>query len=116
MSRLGTITWGAERFRVGPWHGDERVAYLAVGATALVPSVSGVAEVLDRLRRDGFAKVMTSALRPHEVPAFLASGFAERERLIVLQRSLSGLPDSNSSAVRRVRPSRRRFPGRRAGR
>jgi ribosomal protein S18 acetylase RimI-like enzyme len=104
MSRLGTITWGAERFRVGPWHGDERVAYLAVATTELAPSVSGVAEVLDRLRSDGFARVMTSALRPHEVPAFLASGFAERERLIVLQRSLAAVPDPKSSAVRRVHP------------
>jgi GNAT superfamily N-acetyltransferase len=104
MSRLGTITWGAERFRVGPWHGDERVAYLAVGTTAIVPSVSGVHEVLDRLRNDGFARVMTSALRPQEVPAFLAAGFAERERLVVLQRSLAGVARATSNALRRIRP------------
>jgi ribosomal protein S18 acetylase RimI-like enzyme len=104
MSRLGTISWGAERFRVGPWHGDERVAYLSVAASALVPSVSGVHQVLERLRTDGFARVMTSALRPHEVPAFLASGFAERERLVVLQRNLVDVPTMPSTDLRRIRP------------
>jgi ribosomal protein S18 acetylase RimI-like enzyme len=104
MSRLGTISWGGERFRVGPWHGDERVAYLTVGTDAPAPSVSGVGSVVDRLRNDGFAKVMTSALRPQEVPAFLASGFAERERLVVLHRSLHEVPDNNGATMRRARP------------
>jgi ribosomal protein S18 acetylase RimI-like enzyme len=38
------------------------------------------------------------------VPAFLASGFAERERLVVLQRSLTDLPPLITTAIRRVRP------------
>ena len=105
MTRLSTITWGPEKFRVGPWHADGRVAYLAVGSHTFRPSPTGIGAVLERLRRDGFARVVTGALRPQEVPAFLASGFAERERLVVLSRPIHRDEPSPTIAVRRCRPT-----------
>lgn len=105
MSRLSTISWGAERFRVGPWHVDGRVAYIAGSAENFhqMPSPSAVAGVLDRLRKEGYARVVTSAMRPQEIPAFLAAGFEERERLIVLERPIRRNERAPAAEIRRCR-------------
>jgi ribosomal-protein-alanine N-acetyltransferase len=107
MTRLSTITWGAERFRVAAWHVDEHVAYVSTGGRTFQPTVSGVATLLGRLRDEGFGGVVTSALRPQDVPAFVASGFSERERLVVLRRQvlpLPGIDDAARARLRRRRP------------
>jgi ribosomal-protein-alanine N-acetyltransferase len=106
MTRLDTITWGAEKFRVGTWHVDERVAYVTVGSRTLRPSASGVGALLDRLRDQGFGGVVTSALRPQDVAGFVASGFSERERLVVLRRSVLPLPGFDAAAAGRLRRRR----------
>lgn len=106
MTRLDTITWGAEKFRVGTWHVDERVAYVTVGNRNLQPSASGVGALLDRLKAQGFGGVVTSALRPQDIAAFVASGFAERERLVVLQRPVRPVPTATPIAGTRLRRRR----------
>jgi ribosomal protein S18 acetylase RimI-like enzyme len=92
MARLCTIAWGAERFRVGAWHVDEHVAYVTTGGRTFQPTASGVSTLVRRLRDEGFGGVVTSAMRPQDVPAFVASGFSERERLIVLRRPVPAHP------------------------
>jgi ribosomal protein S18 acetylase RimI-like enzyme len=106
MTRLNTITWGAERFRVATWHVDEHVAYVTTGGRTFQPTVSGVASLVGRLRDQGFGGVVTSALRPQDVPAFVASGFSERERLVVLRRSVAPVPPIDSVAHARLRRRR----------
>jgi ribosomal protein S18 acetylase RimI-like enzyme len=103
MTRLDTITWGAEKFRVGTWHVDERVAYVTVGNRTFRPSASGVGALVDRLRDQGFGGVVTSALRPQDVAGFVASGFSERERLVVLRRRVLPLPHFDPVAADRLR-------------
>lgn len=103
MTRLSTISWGAERFRVGPWHVDGRVAYISGSAESfrVTPTPTAVEATLDRLRDDGYVKVITSAMRPQEIPAFLAAGFVERERLVVLQRPVGRREPLPTEPIRR---------------
>jgi ribosomal protein S18 acetylase RimI-like enzyme len=106
MTRLNTITWGAERFRVAAWHVDEHVAYVSTGGRTFQPTVPGVTTLLGRLRDQGFGGVVTSALRPQDVPAFVASGFSERERLVVLRRPVAHVPPIDAVAHARLRRRR----------
>jgi ribosomal protein S18 acetylase RimI-like enzyme len=106
MTRLDTITWGAEKFRVAAWHVDEHVAYVTTGGRTFQPSVPGVASLLGRLRDQGFGGVVTSALRPQDVPAFVASGFSERERLVVLRRAVADVPSVDPISHGRLRRRR----------
>jgi len=101
MARLSTIAWGAERFRFGPWRADGKVAYLAAFSTH--PTVAAVTAAVDRLRSEGYQRVVTSAMRPHEAPAFLATGFVERERLVVLQRRVERDEPASPLLIRRCR-------------
>lgn len=101
MARLSTIAWGAERFRVGPWRADGKVAYLAGFSTH--PSTAAVTAAVERLRSDGYQRVVTSAMRPQETPPFLAAGFVQRERLVVLQRPVSQREAAPALHVRRCR-------------
>ena len=107
MSRLATITWGSDQFRVGPWHGDAQVAYVAVGVGAAVPTTDGVRGVLARVTGAGYRRAMTSALRPHEARPFLEAGFRERERLIVLRRDVRDSDAPSPEGERRARRSDR---------
>jgi ribosomal protein S18 acetylase RimI-like enzyme len=103
MARLCTIAWGAERFRVGAWHADEHVAYVTTGGRTFRPTASGVSTLVARLRDQGFGGVVTSAMRPQDVPAFVASGFSERERLVVLRRPVAPVPLVEPGAAVRLR-------------
>ena len=107
MSRLATITWGTDQFRVGPWHGDDHVAYIAVGVGSAMPTAAGVRGVLARVAATGYVRVMTSALRPQEARAFLDAGFRERERLIVLRREIRDGDAVAPTGDRRARRSDR---------
>jgi ribosomal protein S18 acetylase RimI-like enzyme len=106
MTRLNTITWGAEKFRVATWHVDEHVAYVSTGGRTFQPTVPGVSSLVGRLRDQGFGGVVTSALRPQDVPAFVASGFSERERLVVLRRAVLPVPPIDAVAQARLRRRR----------
>ena len=115
MTRLDTISVGRDQFRVGPWHGSSEVAYVALPPTVLKPSVEGVIAMLERLRTIGYQRAITSALREPEVQPFVASGFGERERLVILSHELVDLHElSRSRAELRV-SIRRPRPGERAG-
>jgi len=113
MSKLATLSWGNDQFRVGPWNADERLAYLAVAPTVTKPTVAGVERAVRVLAERGFIGVTTAALRPTDTSAFSAAGFRERERLVILRHDLEDLTEpgppapSDAGAIRLVRPGRR---------
>ena len=108
MTRLVTVSWGPDQFRFGPWHGDGSTAYVAVSPRVAAPTSGGVRLLLDRLRAHGFRRVATAALRTHEVAAFEAAGFTERERLVVLSHDLRDIVDAPDIPMRRARRADRR--------
>ena len=83
------VTDGAERARIGPWHGDARVGCVTPqpGCPPLSPRV--VKRCLDQLDRLGFREAITSALPPNESAGFVAAGFRVTERLHLLERSVT---------------------------
>ncbi len=93
-SGAGVLEWGSERARAGPWRADGRTAYLTPlqgGRGVGAPSAAFLRHCLDRLARDGYERVITSALPGHERRAFEAAGFTELEELVVLRHDLTGL-------------------------
>ena len=92
-----TITVGAERFRVTPWHAGTGVAHLALAPRQVPPQVDSLRSVLETLRERGYDRVITSAMAETETAPFEALGFVEDDRLHVLEFRLdqSGrqLPD-----------------------
>jgi ribosomal protein S18 acetylase RimI-like enzyme len=94
---------GGGRIRVGPWHGDARVGYLAPVGEAPAPGVTDVRAACERLALGGFAEVVTAAIGPLESQGFLLAGFEVHERLHLLERDLLDLPDSPSAELRRAR-------------
>jgi ribosomal protein S18 acetylase RimI-like enzyme len=102
VTRLVTVSWGPDQFRFGPWHGDGSIAYVAVSPRVAAPTSGGVRLLVDRLRAHGFRRVVTAALRTHEVAAFEAAGFTERERLVVLSHDLRDIADALDIPMRRA--------------
>lgn len=92
MSRLDTRSWTDERLRVSRWRSDPHVGYLAPQAEVAVPAPA-VRRCVARLAGHGVVEVVTAALTPPEQAGFLAAGFTVRERLHLLARDLSDLPD-----------------------
>jgi GNAT superfamily N-acetyltransferase len=104
MSRPDLRRYGADRLRVGPWRGDDRVAYVAPAPDAPPPSTTAVRHCLDDLAADGYVEAVTGALAPGEQGAFTAAGFAVRERLQLLAHDLHDLPQIPAGvALRRCR-------------
>jgi ribosomal protein S18 acetylase RimI-like enzyme len=91
------------RIRVGPWHGDERVGYLAPVGDGPAPGVTDVRSACDRLARGGYAEVVTAAIGPLEAQGFLLAGFEVHEKLHLLERDLHGLPEAPPATLRRAR-------------
>ena len=85
------VRWGAEQARIGPWQGDDRVAFLSPLAGTPPPSVTFVRRCLDQLAGRGFSRVVTGALAAPEQIAFLGAGFEVEESLHVLSADLSDL-------------------------
>lgn len=106
-----TLTVGGDRFRVGPWHADPRVASVAPSPDQPRPTVSGVLRCVDRLAEEGYSTAITSALHPREARAFLDAGFSEYDRLLVLDHDLADVdpprPVADSVVIRRARRSDR---------
>ena len=104
MTRLSFFDTGTDRFRIGDWHGDARVAYVAPASESLKPSHDGVRRCLEHLNHAGYRSAVTSALRSFEAAPFLQLGFEERERLEVLRHDLAEIaPVSNANRTRRAR-------------
>jgi ribosomal protein S18 acetylase RimI-like enzyme len=96
------IRRGHERVRAGPWRGDSDVAYLSPAPGAPLPSVSLVRRCLDQLAEEGFSRVVTSALLPHEQGAFITVGFSVTEELLLLAHDLRTLPAAPPVPTRRA--------------
>jgi ribosomal protein S18 acetylase RimI-like enzyme len=90
-ANVQVVRWGAEQARIGPWQGDNRVAYLSPLAGTPPPSVAFVRRCLDQLAGCGFSRVVTGALAAPEQIAFLGAGFEVKESLHVLSADLSSL-------------------------
>lgn len=102
-SGLDVVRWGAGRIRVGPWHGDAKIAYLAPVGDGPAPGADDVAAALGRLSRAGYAEAVTAAIGPAEAHGFLLAGFEVHERLHLLARDLDHLPALPPVPLRRAR-------------
>ncbi|MSO37650.1 MAG: GNAT family N-acetyltransferase [Acidimicrobiia bacterium] len=97
-----TLRWRGGWARLGPWRGNDEIAYLSVGASRPAPQ-----EVVDRclgaLREHGFSSVVTNALAPGDALPFVDAGFVVREQLHLLSHDLRDLP----ATERRTRRARK---------
>ena len=91
MASRQLLSVGEDRFRVGPWHADDRIAYLALQPQVGEPSLEGLRGCLNRIAEAGYSSVITSALHPSEAGSFAEAGFTEYDRLRVLAHELRDL-------------------------
>jgi ribosomal protein S18 acetylase RimI-like enzyme len=108
MNSRHTLTVGDDRFRIGPWHADGEVAYLALPPQVTRPSVEGLRRCLGQIAQAGYSSVITSALHPDEASAFLQTGFEEFDRLRVLSHALRDLDPRRPLPPSRLRLRRAR--------
>lgn len=110
MTSRQLLSVGQDRFRVGPWHADGAVAYLAVAPPLTQPSLEGLHGCLRRIAEAGYSSVITSAMHPDEACSFLAAGFEEFDRLRVLAHDLrtTDPPRPSLDPGVRLRRARRR--------
>lgn len=92
MKRSTVLHVGPDRLRASPWRGDARVALVAPVVPGTSPAPASVAVALDRLRRDGYHRVITTALNPAEQRGFRAAGFERHEHLHLLVHRLDPPP------------------------
>jgi ribosomal protein S18 acetylase RimI-like enzyme len=85
--------------RVTPWRGRDDVAHLVVGESG-PPIPDRLDECLARLRRDGYASVVTSAVTSVDARRFVDAGFDVRERLHLLEHPLQRVPPTERDAPR----------------
>jgi ribosomal protein S18 acetylase RimI-like enzyme len=100
-SKLDVVQWGADRFRVGPWRGDPRIAYVAPAA-GRPPVPETVEQCLVSLAGRGYRSVLTSALTSSEQGPFRAAGFETHERLHLLRHDLLHIPEAPPFRLRRA--------------
>jgi ribosomal protein S18 acetylase RimI-like enzyme len=98
-----TVRWDGGRLRVGPWRGDQSVAYVAPLGEGPPPSAEAVRRACAAMLERGYREVVTAALGPVEARGFLAAGFEVHERLHLLARDLHDLPAMPPVALRRGR-------------
>jgi GNAT superfamily N-acetyltransferase len=105
-----TLTVGRDRYRVGPWHADPRIAYLALAPDTVRIHDHSLHVCVERLSAAGYSSVITSALHPDETGPFVRLGFEEFDRLRVLAidpaSSDAGRPNPPDGV--RLRRARRR--------
>ena len=101
VSELRVIRWGTERLRVGPWRGDDRLAYLAPMAETPPATAGLVRYCCSVLADEGYVEVVTGALGLGEQRGFREAGFAVREELHLLSRPLADLPPVPAAPLRR---------------
>jgi ribosomal protein S18 acetylase RimI-like enzyme len=102
-SGLDVVRWGTGRLRVGPWRGDDHIAYMAPVGDGPAPTPEVVRRAVAGLAGRGYREVVTAALGPLEAQGFLLAGFEVHERLHLLARDLHGLPLAPDVTLRRGR-------------
>lgn len=102
-SNLDVVQWGTDRFRIGPWRGDARTAYIApiAGRPAARATVE---QCLRALGGQGYTSVLTAALTTAEQEPFLELGFGVHERLHLLRNDLGEVAPASSVHLRRGTP------------
>lgn len=102
------VTDGAERARIGPWHGDPTVGCVTPQPGSPPISARLVRLCVDQLAKRGFREAVTAAMPVQESAGFAAAGFEMTERLHLLERRVEakdrvprGLP--TDIAMRRAR-------------
>lgn len=100
---VDVVRFGAGRLRVGPWRGDDRIAYLAPVGDGPPPAPDAVRRAVAGLAGRGFSEAVTAALGPVEAQGFLEAGFEVHERLHLLARDLLDLPPAPPVPLRRAR-------------
>ncbi|MEY2571371.1 MAG: hypothetical protein QOE63_1721, partial [Acidimicrobiaceae bacterium] len=103
MTGLDLLRWGGQRLRVGPFRGDDKVAYVAPLPDGPPPTTDAVHRCCEVLAERGFVEVVTAALGPAESHGFLTAGFEVRERLHLLAHDLVELPPTPDVPLRRGR-------------
>jgi [ribosomal protein S18]-alanine N-acetyltransferase len=78
------------------------VACITPFPDAPVPSTAFVRRCVDQLARQGFSKVVTSALTTPEQSGFLFAGFTVQERLHLLGHDLTDIPQADTRELRRA--------------
>lgn len=106
MTRLRVTRYGPDRLRVGPWRGHRDAALVTPVAGWPVPTTDGVRACLSDLRDLGYASFVTSALTIDECGPFVDAGFSVRERLALLGRDLTELPEAQRERADRPTPAR----------
>jgi ribosomal protein S18 acetylase RimI-like enzyme len=101
------VRFSSERLRVVPWRGHHDIAQVTPVPNGPPPDAAAVSRCLRMLAERRVHEVVTGALAPAEQKAFLDAGFAVRERLHLLSRSLQHLPDPPPIRTRRPRRSER---------
>jgi ribosomal protein S18 acetylase RimI-like enzyme len=102
-SGLEVVRWTSGRIRIGPWHGDERIAYVSPVGDGRELQPSDIESTLRRLADAGYQEAITAAIGPGEARSFLEVGFEVHERLHLLARDLHRLPDAPPADLRRAR-------------
>jgi ribosomal protein S18 acetylase RimI-like enzyme len=102
-SGVDVVRWGTGRLRVGPWRGNEHVAYVAPVGDGPAPTPDVVRRAVAGLAGRGYREAVTAALGPHEAQGFLLAGFEVHERLHLLARELDDLPPMPAVPLRRGR-------------
>jgi hypothetical protein len=88
MTARQTLIVGRDRFRIGPWHADDAIAYLSLPPESPRPTDAGLDACIERIANGGYRSIITSALHPDEAGPFLRQGFEEFDRLRVLAHPL----------------------------
>jgi ribosomal-protein-alanine N-acetyltransferase len=102
-SGVEVLRWTGGRLRIGPWHGDERIAYIAPVGDGRELQPADVEHTMRRLAEVGYVDAITAAIGPAEARPFLLAGFEVHERLHLLARDLRNLPPSPPADLRRAR-------------
>jgi ribosomal protein S18 acetylase RimI-like enzyme len=102
-SGVEVVRWSSGRIRIGPWHGDERVAYVSPVGDGRDLQPADVEQTLRRLAAAGYREAITAAIGPGEARSFLLAGFEVHERLHLLARDLRRLPTAPPAEMRRAR-------------
>ncbi|HVM52380.1 MAG TPA: GNAT family N-acetyltransferase [Acidimicrobiales bacterium] len=102
--RSEVVRRGHERLRVGPWRGDDRIAYIAPVGDAIPPTAAMVQHACEILQHRGFERALTGALAERERLGFERVGFQPHEELHLLAHDLQDLPPPGQAPHRRAWP------------